>query len=150
MRLGEAEHRLQLGLAAALEADAVRLAELDDLLDDVALLVHLDRIDRRVAARVVELLDRAATKRSCRALDARAEDVGEAQQHRQSDALLLEILRELEQVELAAAFILVGTHDDVSLLVDVEEAGAPALDVVERAGFLDGPRLGADMGEGFR
>ena len=50
--LGESEHRLQLRLAAALEADAVRLAELDDLLDDVALLVHLDRIHRRVAARV--------------------------------------------------------------------------------------------------
>ena len=48
--LGEAEHRLQLRLAAALEADAVRLAELDDLLDDVALLVDLDRIDRGVAA----------------------------------------------------------------------------------------------------
>ena len=48
--LGQAEHRLQLRLAAALEADAVRLAELDDLLDDVPLLIDLDRIDRRVAA----------------------------------------------------------------------------------------------------
>jgi hypothetical protein len=36
------------------------------------------------------------------------------------------------------------------LLVDVEVAIAPALYVVEGAGFLDGPRLGADMGEGFR
>src|SRR6185437_13736561 len=34
-RFGETEHRLQLRLAAALQPDAERLPELDDLLDDV-------------------------------------------------------------------------------------------------------------------
>ena len=76
--LGEAEDRLELRLAAALEADAVRLAELDDLLDDVALLIDLDRIHGRVAAGVAELLARLLEARRQR-LDARAKDVGEAQ-----------------------------------------------------------------------
>ena len=39
------------GLRAGLEAEAVRLAEVEDLLDDVPLLVHLDRVDAAVAAR---------------------------------------------------------------------------------------------------
>ena len=55
--LAEAQHRLQLRLAAALEPHAVRVAELDDLLHHVALLVDLDRVDRGVASLVPELLD---------------------------------------------------------------------------------------------
>ena len=74
------------------------LAELDDLLDDVALLVDLDRVDGGVAAGVPELLARLLEALGQR-VDARAEDVGEAQQHRQRDALLLEVVRDLEQVE---------------------------------------------------
>src|SRR5690606_10210342 len=46
--LRQREDRLELRLAADLEADAVRLAEGDDLLDDVALLIDLDRVDRGV------------------------------------------------------------------------------------------------------
>ena len=40
------------------------LPNCDDLLDDVALLIDLDRIDGRVAAAVLELLDRAPANRS--------------------------------------------------------------------------------------
>ena len=96
--LGEAEHRLQLRLAAALEADAVRLAELDDLLDDVPLLIDLDRIHRRVAAGVAELLARLVEARGER-LDARPKDVGEPKQHRERDPLLFQVVRDLEQIE---------------------------------------------------
>ncbi len=41
---------MQLGLRAGLEAELERLAEIEDLLDDLALLVHLDRIDADVIA----------------------------------------------------------------------------------------------------
>src|SRR6185503_14548101 len=73
-RLGEAEDGLELGLAAALQADPVRLAELEDLLDDVALLIHLDRIHGGVAAGVLEFGAGFVEARRER-LDARAEDV---------------------------------------------------------------------------
>ena len=129
--LGESENRLQLGLAAALEADAVRLAEFDDLLDDVALLVHLDRIHRRVAAGVAELLARLLEAIGQR-LDARPQDVGEAEQHRKRDALLLESFVIVEEVDDVIRAVLVGADNDVPFVVDVEEAGAPPLDVIER------------------
>jgi len=57
--LGESEDSLELGLAAALEAHARILSEFDDLLDDVALLVDLDREYRRVPAGVLIFADRA-------------------------------------------------------------------------------------------
>ena len=53
--LGEREHRLKLGLAAALEANARVLSELDDFLDDVPLLIDLDRKYGRVLAGVFVL-----------------------------------------------------------------------------------------------
>ena len=109
--LVEAQHRHQLGLGAALEPDAVRRAELDDLLHHVALLIDLDRIDRGVGALVAELLDRR-----CEALrqlgDARLEDVGKAQQERQADALGAEIHRDVVEID-AAPGDAVGMHGDV-------------------------------------
>jgi hypothetical protein len=134
----EREHGLQLGLAAALQPNAVRRAELHDLLDDVPLLVDLDRVDRRVAALVSELLDRGAELLAQR-LDARAKDFGEAQQERQPDTLLLEIHRELEEIELPFGVSLVRPHDDMAVRADVEVAEPPAFNVVEPAGILDRP-----------
>ena len=54
-RLGDTKDRLELRLAAALQTDAMRFAELQNLLDDVSLLIHLDRIHGRVSTGVAEL-----------------------------------------------------------------------------------------------
>ena len=138
--LGEAEHRLQLGLAAALEADAVRLAELDDLLDDVALLVDLDRVDGRVAAGVLELLVALARSASSAPRCASAGCRRSAAAPGSAIALLLEIVRELVAGRAArSGCSLSGRTMTWPLVVDVEEAGAPALDVVERARRVDRP-----------
>src|SRR6185437_1768079 len=58
-RLAQRKNGLQLGLAAAFETDAVGSTPLHDLLDDVPLLVHLDRIHQGVAVLVAELRDGA-------------------------------------------------------------------------------------------
>ena len=81
--LAQAQHGLQLRLAAALEPDAELLPELDDLLHHVALLVHLDRVDRGVAPFVAELLDRVG-EMPREGRDARPQDVGEAEQERET------------------------------------------------------------------
>jgi hypothetical protein len=131
-----------------LEPHAVRSAELHDLLDHVALLVDLDRVDGGVAAVVLELADRVLEPVAER-LDARPQHVGEAEQHRQVHALLLQVVRQVVEVQLPVGMRLVGAHDHVAGLVDVEEAGAPALDVVERARVRDRPgglRLGGRGG----
>ena len=88
-------------------------AELDDLLDHVALLVDLDRVDGGVGALVAELLDGAAELGGER-LDPRAEDVGEAEQQREPDALGVQVHGELVEIEPALP-VGVGMHGDVAL-----------------------------------
>jgi hypothetical protein len=125
----------------------VRPPVLEDLLDHVALLVDLDRVHGGVAARVLEL-GRGGAEALGQLLDARPEDVAEAQQHGERDALLLEVAREVEQAQLALGVLAVGPHDDVAARVDVEVARAPALDVVQRAGVVHRPRRGGGRGGG--
>ena len=65
--VGERDDGQQLRLRAGLEAEVVRLAELVDFLDDLPLLIDLDRIDAAVAALVLMLCDGAGeTPRGCR------------------------------------------------------------------------------------
>jgi hypothetical protein len=51
-------HGQQFRLRSGFEAEAVRPAEVEHLLDDLALLVHLDRVDAEVLALVLVLVDR--------------------------------------------------------------------------------------------
>src|SRR5688500_9644247 len=99
----------------------------------MALLVHLDRVDGRVATAVLVLARRAIEALGER-FDARAEDVREPEKEGQANALSLEVVRELEEVELAGRIVGIRTDDDVSFVVDVEIAYSPALDVVEVPG----------------
>ena len=111
--LRQSDHRLQFGLGTAFEPHAVRLAEAHDLFDHVALLIHLDRIHRGVAARVLELTDRAA-ETPAQGFDARSQDVRESQQHRQLDALPFEVGGEIPQIECPLRMPRIGTHDHVA------------------------------------
>ena len=147
--LREPEHRLQLRLAPALEANAGTLAEFYDLFDDVALLIHLDRIHSRIAALVSVLFPRMGEFLVQR-LDARAKDVRETKQQWQADTLLFQIVGELEQVELPLRTIAVRTYDDVAGFVDIEEADAPAFYVVERPRRADRPWLSVGGSGGGR
>ena len=143
--LRKAEHRLQFRFGAAFQSYAVFASELDDFLHHVALLVDLDGIDRGVAARVVELPN-GRCERFAQRFDAALEDVGESQQDREWHALRFEIDREFEEVERAFRRFGVGADNDMSGRVDVEEAGAPAVDVVQGLGIMDAPRRGLRRG----
>lgn len=146
VRVAEAQDGHQAGLAAALQADAELLAELHHFLHHVALLVHLDRVDRGVAALIAELLDRVGEVPGQRG-DARAEDVGEAEQQGKADTLRIEVGGQLVEIESALG-IAVRMDGHVSLGVDPEEAEAPAVHVVELFGVLRGPgRCGDGAGD---
>ncbi len=135
--LGQREHRLELRLAPNFEPHPVGLAVLDDLLDHVPLLIDLDRVDGRVAALELELFDRGLEALGQR-LDARAQDIREAEQQRHADALLLEIHGEFVKVQ--SPFRIPGRMDGyVSSLVDIEVADSPAVNVVEFPGVVDRP-----------
>ena len=112
-------------------------AELDDLLDHVAVLVDLDRVDALVVALVAVLGDGAA-ERLVQLDDAALEDVGEADQQRQPDAAAGDLVDQLLEVDVSRVGAR-GVRHDVARLVDGEVALAPGLDPVGLGGVRDGP-----------
>ena len=86
------------GLLPGLQAEIERLAEVEDLLDDVPLLIDLDRVDAAVLAAVAVLLNRSL-KGGVNLADAVAEDVGEPQEDRKLDAAGLELVDQFFQVD---------------------------------------------------
>ena len=102
-RLGvllQRERDQQLGLGAGLDPEVEGAAVLDQLLDHVALLVDLDRVDAAVAALVVVLRDRLLEGAE-QLLDARPQDVGEADQDRQVEPAAAQVVDELLEVDRA-------------------------------------------------
>ena len=69
-----------------------------DFLDDLSLLIDLDRIDAAVAALVLMLCD-GAGERSVDVAEAVLEDVGEANQHREADAAELKAVNQFLQID---------------------------------------------------
>src|SRR5208337_3910183 len=128
-RLEQSEGDEQLGLASGLEPDPMRSAFLDDLFDDLALLVHFDRIHTSVAAAVPVLVDRAL-ECAARAFHAARQDVGEANEERRAQAAALEVAYQLEQIDPAAP-VSARADLDASRIVDREKTRAPALHEVE-------------------
>ena len=90
--------RQQLRLGAGLEAVVVGPAELDDLLDDVAVLVDLDRVDAAVLALVAVLGD-GVLEGLVQLDDAAAQDVGEADEQRQADSAPRDLVDQLLEVD---------------------------------------------------
>ena len=76
--------REELRLRSRLEPEPVLAAEIQHLLDDLPLLVHLDRVDADVAAFVVVLRDRSL-EGAVDVADPVAEDVAEADEDGQLD-----------------------------------------------------------------
>ncbi len=93
-------HGEQLRLAAGLEAEAVLRAEVQHFLDDLALLVHLDRVDAAVLALVLVLVDRAL-EGAVDLAEPVLEDVGEANQDRHREAAQLQAIDQPLQIDAA-------------------------------------------------
>ena len=132
--VGHRRHGQQLGLAAGLEAEAVLRAEVQHFLDDLALLVHLDRVDAAVLALVLVLVDRAL-EGAVDLAEPVLEDVGEADQDRHARGRAAAGDRPGASGRRRDAGSLVGMDLQVALLADREVALAPAGHVVELGGF---------------
>ena len=126
-------HGEQLRLAAGLETEAVLRAEVQHFLDDLALLVHLDRVDAAVLALVLVLVDRAL-EGAVDLAEPVLQDVGEANQDRHREAAQLQAIDQPLQID-AAARLLGGMDLQVALLADGEVALAPAGHVIQLGGF---------------
>ncbi len=136
----QGHHREQLGLGTGFDTEAVFAAEVEDLLDDVALLVDLDGVDATVEALVVVLAD-GVGEGFVDAGDAVFEDVGEADQHGRLDVALAELVDEFFEVDLAI-FVGVGVDGDGAFGGDGEVSLAPVVDAVSSGGIGGSPRRG--------
>ena len=139
-RLGvllQRERDQQLRLRAGLDPEVEGAPVLHQLLDDVALLVDLDRVDAAERAPVLVLHDRLLEGAE-QLRQARLQDVGEPDEDRQVQAAAAEVVHQLLQVDLEGART-GGRHRHVAGLVDREEVAAPAPDVVQLGGIPDRP-----------
>ena len=128
----------ELGLGAGFETIMIALSELGDLLDDLALLVDLDRIDAAVFATVFGFLDGLA-ERFVDLRDAGVQQVAETEENRKVGAAVAEAVDDFEERDLGLGFVVFKADGDVAGLVDAEEAVAPGLDAVEFGGFFGRP-----------
>ena len=135
--VGERHDGQQLRLRAGLEAELVRLAEVEHLFDDLALLVDLDRVDAAVAALVLVLGDGGLEGR-VNVAEAVLQDVGEADEHRQADAAELQAIDQLLEVD-GLGRVLGRVHLHVTGGVDREVAVAPARHLVQLARVVHAP-----------
>jgi hypothetical protein len=105
--------------------------------DQVPLLVHLDRIDALVSPTIPVRLDRPP-EALVDGADAIVDDVGEAQQQRELQPARLEVVDQRMQVDACVA-LRVGPDRDVPGGVDAEVGLAPPRHLVDLRAPLDGP-----------
>ncbi len=135
-RARERQHRHQFGLGAGFKAETFT-GVARQFAGHAAVLVDLDRIDRGVAAGVVQVFH-GLRERALQAPEAVPEDVGKTQQQRQFQALRQRRVDGLGQGDVRALRA-VWTDGDAAVCIDVEIAFAPVGDGIGAAGRVDGP-----------
>jgi hypothetical protein len=133
----QCHHREQLRLATRLEPVGVLATRVDDRLDDVAVLVHLDGVDALVGAFVSVLAD-GLLEALVEMHDPVAEHIGEPDQQGRADAAAANLVDELLEIHTAACGSL-GMHRDVAALVHAEVVAAPVPDSVRLDRIGEGP-----------
>ena len=135
--VGNRRYRDQLRLRARFQPELERLAEVEDLFDDVTLLVHLDGINADVIAGVFVLGD-GGLEGLVDVLQAVPQDVAEPHERRQADAAQLQVIDELLQIDRPIG--LFRRMDlDVSVLADRKIPLSPAGDLIDLGGVNGGP-----------
>ena len=129
----------QLGLRARLEAEPVLPPEIEHFLDDLALLIDLDRVDTHVTAFVLVLCD-GRLEGVVDVAEPVAEDVPEADEHRNLDPAQHQVVGELLEVD-GLGRILGRMDEDMTRRRDGEVALAPPVDFVELGRVADGEGL---------
>ena len=142
----EGEGHQQLRLRARLDPEVEGPAVLHQLLDDVALLVDLDRVDAAVGCPC----SRSPRSPAGRRRRAARRGVRRMSEKRMRSGRLSPRLRRSSTSSLRSIFMGAGPGRgdlDVARFVDVEEVAAPTVDVVQLDGVLDrpGPELGLQL-----
>jgi hypothetical protein len=138
--VGEREDGEQFRFTAGFETEVVFLAEVENFLDDVALLVHLDGIDAAVPPVVFEFAS-GVVEGFGDLTDAVSKNIGEANQDGGGIFAVAKFVDELLEVDrFFGAFI--GVDGDVPGFVDAEVALTPVFDAIGFERFRDFPNAG--------
>ena len=124
----------KLGLAAGLDAEVPGLAGVEDFFHDFAELVHLDGKHATVWRAVAGLGDRRGEGGVDR-LHAVAQEVVETHDERKCQLAASRLGDDIHEIDRLA--VALGINADMTGLVDAEVVTAPAVDIVEFAGFSD-------------
>ena len=128
------EGREEFRLAARLDAEVPWLAGIDDFLHDFAELVDLDRKNTPVGRGVAGLGD-GRGKGFVDRLDAVAQEVVETHDERECQLAAPRLGDDIHQINRLA--VALGENAHMACVIDAKVAAAPAVDVVEFAGFGD-------------
>ena len=121
--VGQSQDRQQLGLGTGFQAEVVGLAEIEDFLDHVPLLVDLDGIHAAIGA-LVAIFGDGRLERLVDFAYPMPQNVGEAKQNRQLDAAFLKLIHQVLQVDRLLR-PLVRMNGDVAPLIDAEVTLCP-------------------------
>ncbi len=135
--LVDRERRDQLRLAARLDAELKLLARRHDLLHDFAELVYFDRENSAVSILIARFLD-GGLEGVVDGLHAVAQQILESEDQRKGEPALPCLRHDFHYFD-GRARDLGRQRVHISLFVDREIAGAPAVNIVERCGGLDVP-----------
>ena len=136
-RTRQRQHGHQLGLAAGLQADPLT-AMAENLGDHALLLIHLDGIDRGVAALIAHRFA-CPGKGPGQRIHAIVEDIGEAHQYRQGQARVAAFARQRIEIYGWRIGSAAGPGDQMAAFVDVKIAAAPVFEAVGGAGLVGVP-----------
>ncbi len=137
--VGQRRHGHQLGLRSRFQPELERFSEIENFLDDLALLVHLDGIHAHVIAGVFVLGD-GGLKRLVDVLQAMPQDVPKPHERRQADAPELQVIDQLLQVDRALR-LLRRVNLDVTVLAYRKVPLPPAGNLIHFGGVDRRPRI---------
>ena len=116
----------------------ILFAEFGDFLDDLALLVDLDRVNTAIFPAVFGIFDRLA-EGFVDFRDAGMQQIAETEENGQVSAAVAQTVDDLEQRDFRLGFVIFKANGDVALFVHIKKAMPPSLDTVELGRFLRSP-----------
>src|SRR5262249_2063549 len=139
LAIGMRQDRQKFRLGTGLQSEIEGPADVENLLDHVSLLVHLDRVDAAIAALVVEFID-GGLEGIVDLAHALPQDIREAEEDGELDAAGLQLIDQALQVDrLGWNFVRMDT--DVAFVIEAKVDLSRKPDAVHFNGILDFPFL---------
>ena len=143
-RIGQGQHRQQLGLRSRFQTKMIGPAELNDRFDHLPFLIDFDRIHAAVRAAVFHLPD-GRGEAGVKVFEAPAQNFGKPDEQRRADAARFNLVHELLQVDRGRR-IACGMDHQTAVSTHGEKIAAPRIDAVQLGRIARGPGIARLVG----